>query len=142
MSQSICMLFYILIHTHAIVITQLCKIMKENRAYSRVGTDVTVEVQSVPEGSGLPAGSKLVCRTRDISLIGMCIYTEMPFQPETRLLLDIELGSPARTFNLMGKVIWSRSDPDSGLYKTGIHLTNLPGDTPAWHAAVLQKLVG
>lgn len=114
---------------------------KDNRAYSRIGVDVTVEVQP-DSGTGSPEGRVMICRTRDISLAGMCIYTETAMVQETRLLLNIELGAPPRTFNLMGKVIWSSLDPDSGLYKTGIHLTKLPGDSAAWHAAVLQKLVG
>ena len=114
---------------------------KDNRAYSRVGVDVTVEVQPDP-ATGAPGADKMVCRTRDISLIGMCIYTEMMLAQESRLLLTIELGVPPRSFNLMGKVIWSAIDKESGLYKTGIHLTKLPGDTAAWHAAVLQKLIG
>lgn len=114
---------------------------KENRAYSRVGTQVTVEIQSTP-GSGPIENSTMVCQTRDISLIGMCVYTSMMLAPESRLLLNIELGSPPRMFNLMGKVIWSTLDADNGMYKTGIHLTQLPGDAAAWHAAVLQKLVG
>lgn len=112
----------------------------DNRAYSRVGVNVTVEVQ--PDSATGSSGTTMICRTRDISLIGMCIYTEMMIAQESKLLLNIELGTPPRLFNLMGKVIWSSMDKDTGMYKTGIHLTKLPGDTAAWHAAVLQKLIG
>ena len=114
---------------------------KDHRAYSRFALEVAVEIQT-EAGSSMPAGSTMVCRTRDISLEGMCIYTVMMLAQDTRLLLNIELGTPSRQFNLMGKVIWSSLEPESGLYKTGIHLTKLPGDSAAWHAAVLQQLIG
>lgn len=114
---------------------------KDNRAYSRFGLDVAVELHS-EAGPGLPAGSTMVCRTRDISLEGMCIYTETPLAHGTHLLLNIELGTPPRQFHLMGEVIWSSPDSETGMYKTGIHLTRLPGDKAAWHAAVLQQLIG
>ena len=113
----------------------------ENRAYSRVGAEVTVEIQSAPGADSLD-GSKMICKTRDISLIGMGIYTMIQLPKGTRLILNVELGTPPRMFNLMGQVIWSAQDPQTGMYKTGIHLTNMPGDTSAWHAAVLQRLVG
>ncbi len=113
----------------------------ENRAYSRVGAEVSVEIQSAP-GADVLDGVRMVCVTRDISLVGMGIYTDMQLPKDTRLLMNIELGQPKREFHLMGQVIWSLLDPQSGKYKTGIHLNNMPGDGSAWHAAVLQKLVG
>jgi len=113
----------------------------ENRAYSRVGAEVTVEIQSAP-GADTLDGSKMICKTRDISLIGMGIYTMIQLPKGTRLILNVELGTPSRMFNLMGQVIWSAQDTQTGMYKTGIHLTNMPGDTSAWHAAVLQRLIG
>jgi Tfp pilus assembly protein PilZ len=112
-----------------------------NRAHERASLNVNVEVQSVPQ-SGALEGSKMVCLTRDISLTGMCIYTGMELPTGSNLLLDLELGNPVRHFNLLGKVIWSAPDSDVGRFKTGIHLTKLPGDTGAWHAAVLDRLVG
>ena len=114
---------------------------KDNRVHSRFALDVAVEMQT-EAGPGMPAGSTMMCRTRDISLEGMCIYTVMMLAQDTRLLLNIELGTPPREFHLMGKVIWSSLEPESGLYKTGIHLTKLPGDSAAWHAAVLHQLIG
>jgi hypothetical protein len=113
----------------------------ENRAYSRVGVEVAVEIQSAPGADALD-GNTMICKTRDISLVGMGIYTIIQLPKGSRLLLNIELGKPPRLFNLMGQVMWSAQDPQTGMYKTGIHLTNLPGDTSAWHAAVLQMLIG
>jgi len=114
---------------------------RDNRAHDRAVLNVTVEVQPVPE-SGSSKGSKMICVTRDISLTGLCIYTPMQLPAGTTLLMDLELGTPPREFNLLGKVIWSAADTDANRYKTGIHLTRLPGDTGAWHTAVLQRLIG
>lgn len=112
---------------------------KNHRAHERTSLSVNVEVQS--ESSPLE-GSKMICQTRDISLTGLCIYTGIVLPMGTNLLLDLELGSPVRQFNLLGKVIWCAPDTGTAQFKTGIHLTKLPGDTAAWHTAVLDRLVG
>lgn len=112
---------------------------KDNRAHSRVRTNVNVQVQSAP-GSDTLAGSTLVCQLRDISLVGMCIYCDQTLPKDSNLFLNVEIGIPLRSFNLLGKVIWSIPDNESKLYKTGIHLIKFPEDTSAWQSAVLHKL--
>ncbi len=113
----------------------------ENRAYSREDIDVSVEVHSAP-GSAALEGNTMNCQARDISITGMCIYSRIPLPAGSSLLLNIELGNPIRQFNLLGKVIWSDMDQDSGQFKTGIHLVKLPEDIAAWQTAVIQKLIG
>jgi len=112
------------------------------RAHERFQVAVAVQVQSAP-GSAFLLGQRLTCQTRDISLSGMCIYAQAEFPPNTRLTLTLDLGEPAKTFNLLGKVIWSTQDKDSqDCYQTGINLIILPGDARDWQNAVIQMLVG
>jgi hypothetical protein len=118
--------------------------LKEQRRHSRIAAqiNVTVEVQSAPGQESL-AGRKLACQTRDISITGMCLFTDTQLPAETGLLVVIELGTPRKTFKLLGKVIWCAIDNEGGDgYKTGIHLLQLPGDAASWQAAVIQTLVG
>lgn len=112
------------------------------RAHDRFRISVAVVVQSAP-GSEFLEGKALTCSTRDLSLAGMSLYTDSGFPPDTRLTLILALGEPARTFNLLGKVIWSAPDKDNGQgYQVGINLIKLPGDEMEWQNAVLQMLVG
>jgi hypothetical protein len=118
--------------------------VKEQRAHSRVSGQIiaSVEVQAAPGGETM-AGGPLECETRDISLTGMCFYTPAPLPAGTKLLVRIELGTPKRLFNLLGKVIWSIDNEDGkAAYRTGINLVQLPGDSAAWHNAVIQTLMG
>lgn len=118
--------------------------MKDQRAHSRLSTQITatVEVQSAPDQDVLQ-GTLLNCLTKDISLTGMCLYNEVQLPVETKLLLTMELGTPRKSFNMLGKVIWSGIDNEGGNgYMIGVHLVQLPGDIAAWQNAVLQTLVG
>jgi len=112
---------------------------KDNRAHTRVFTNVQVQVQSAPGADAL-AGSMLVCQLRDISLVGMCLYCEQALPKDSNLILNVEIGIPLRSFNLLGKVIWSIPDNEGMLYKIGIHLVKFPEETIAWQSAVLHKL--
>jgi len=112
------------------------------RAHERFQIAVNVQIQSAP-GSSFLVGQRLSCHTRDISLSGMCIYAQTEIPTNTRLTLTLDLGEPAKTFNLLGKVIWSALDKDSqDRYQTGINLVILPGDARDWQNAVIQTLVG
>ncbi len=112
---------------------------KDNRAHARVCTNVNVQVQSAP-GSEALAGSNLVCQLRDISLVGMCLYTEVALPDNCNLFLNVEMGMPLRTFNLLGKVIWSIPDGDGKHFNMGIHLVKFSEEIAAWQSAVLHKL--
>jgi hypothetical protein len=113
----------------------------ENRAHVRKPITASVEVQSDP-GAGSLTGTKLVCETGDISLAGMCLYSSILLPPDTRLLMDLEIGVPPRSFNLLGQVIWCARDPSCEEFKAGIHLMKLPDDSMAWQNAVIQLLIG
>lgn len=116
--------------------------MNEQRVYSRISTQVfvDVEVQEAPGAIHLQ-GCRLQCQTRDISMTGICLYTGVELPVDTVLRIRIGFGSTERTFPLSGKVIWTVQEASDELYKAGIHLTRLPEDSGAWNNAVLQALV-
>lgn len=115
---------------------------EEQRLYSRFSTQfvIAAEVQQAPGREDLH-GSSLQCHARDISMTGLCLYTQAELPVETVLRLTLEFGSPTREYVLTGKVMWSALEPAVNLYRTGVHLTRLPDDTTAWNNAVLQTLI-
>lgn len=88
----------------------------EGRGDPRVGTDLPVEVYA----TDFPGA--LLGRTRDLSIGGVCIATQSPFNIKS--VQKIVLGLPSQ--NLMFDAIgcWQREDPSERLILTGIRFEN------------------
>ena len=86
-------------------------------------------------------GQKISCQAKDISMNGICLFSETQLPKEADLQIDLKFGSPPKTFSLSGNVIWSEHEKDHDLYRVGVHISKHPDDDVAWNNAVLQLLV-
>lgn len=114
---------------------------KDSRSHHRESLVVNVEVHSVV-GSERQEINNFITHVRDISVTGMCIYTDVPYPKDTRLELSVEMAGSVRQYKLTGQVIWSSFERGEGKFRTGIHLIKLPEDRAAWQSAVIQSLIG
>jgi uncharacterized protein (TIGR02266 family) len=89
--------------------------MKENRHHPRLSIAVDVDVGS---GSNFYAG-----RTRDISLGGLFVETDVPLPIGT--LIDVKVKLPKTTFTLPCEVMWMLSDRAKNTVGVGIRFVEL-----------------
>lgn len=121
----------------------MTRILANRRAQERFSVRIKVhaEVQSAP-GAGDLVGKQIKSKTRDISLGGLCIYSEDHLPTNTELLVTITLGWPEKIFRHVGNVMWCTREETDSKYKAGIQLKNNPADEPAWKETVLGVLAG
>ncbi len=115
--------------------------MKERRQHRRIPHRIRVIIEanslSDPEAAST---EQWVCETRDISLTGLCIYSDAPLPLNTQLYLTIVFEDSQASFNLLGNVVWCVRDNQNAAYRAGIHLLLLPGKRSAWRNCVLGLL--
>ena len=90
--------------------------MKESRKHPRVL--IAVEVDLGASGSNFYAG-----RTRDISLGGLFVETDVPLPIGTKL--DVKLKLPKSTFTLPSEIVWMLTDREKQTVGVGVRFLEL-----------------
>jgi hypothetical protein len=114
-------------------------IEKRTEERYRVSVKVLIEVQSA-HGLIELEGKQIQCKTKDISLMGMCLHTEKQLPVNALLILSVELGTPIQTFNHTGQIMWSAVIDNGNVYEIGIHLTEHLCDVSLWRNFLIQTL--
>lgn len=102
----------------------------------------TLELESEVPGQGPENGGReLVCRIRDISARGMCLFSREPLSLGALLPASVLLGNHPQPFSLMVEVVWCRPNQSEFLVGTQI----IESDDTAyveWLEAVASAMAG
>ncbi|MFA5429960.1 MAG: PilZ domain-containing protein [Candidatus Omnitrophota bacterium] len=88
---------------------------EEKRKYPRASGRFVVSYRVFDEANNVD-----ISQTRNLSLGGMLLTTNRPFEPGTNLALEIRLPFDAHPILLMGKVVESREISKNMIYDTRI----------------------
>ncbi len=115
--------------------------MKERRHDARVLEEnrVVIEQQGSAGGEGLETFDAL---TRDLSLGGVRVQSDRPFDVGVELALTIILSRSRQIVKIRGRVRWAK-EIEPGLYEAGIEfLHQIPGSVMSLINHLFQKKAG
>ncbi|MDK9557774.1 PilZ domain-containing protein [Marinobacter sp. M216] len=116
----------------------------DNRADYRLTATAraTLELESEVPGKALKnRGRDLVCRIRDISARGMCLFSPEPLSLGALLPATVVLGDHPTPFVLMVEVVWCR--PNRSEFLVGVQIMESDGTGYVeWLDAVASAMEG
>lgn len=99
-----------------------------------------LELESeVPGPADGRSGRALICRIRDISARGLCLFSSEPLSIGALLTASVSLGNQSEEFKLTVEVVWCR--PNDSAFLVGVQIIESDG-TPyvEWVEAVASAM--
>ncbi len=115
--------------------------MKERRRDTRVIEEnrVVIEMKGSRDGAGIETFDAF---TRDLSLGGVRVMTDRPFDQGIELTMTITLSKSRQVIRICGKVRWVR-EIEPGLHEAGIEfLHQIPGSVMSLINHLFRKTAG
>ncbi len=115
--------------------------MKERRRDTRIVEEnrVVIEMKGPQGGEGI-----VTCEafTRDLSMGGVRVQTDRPFDAGVELTLSITLSKSRQIIRIRGRVRWAR-EVEPGLFEAGIEfLHQIPGSAMSLLNHLFRKKTG
>jgi Tfp pilus assembly protein PilZ len=115
--------------------------MKERRRDTRVAEEnrVVIEMKGKQDGEGIETFGAF---TRDLSLGGVRVQTDRPFDEGVELTLTITLSRSQQIIKIRGRVRWAR-EVEPGLFEAGIEFVHqIPGSVMSLINHLFRKRTG
>ncbi len=115
--------------------------MKERRRDTRVNEEnrVVIEMKAARDGEGLETFDAF---TRDLSLGGVRVLTDRPFEQGIEVTMTITLSKSRQVIRICGKVRWVK-EIEPGLFEAGIEfLHQIPGSVMSLINHLFRKTTG
>jgi Tfp pilus assembly protein PilZ len=115
--------------------------MKERRRDTRVYEEnrVVIEMKGTRDDGGLEAFDAF---TRDLSLGGVRVLTDRPFEQGIEVTMTITLSKSRQVIRICGKVRWVK-EIEPGLFEAGIEfLHQIPGSVMSLINHLFRKTTG
>jgi hypothetical protein len=94
--------------------------MKENRKEQRVNEENRVVIEYFSDGEDFGKNKTINALTKDLSIGGAKVLTDMYFPSGTTLNITLTLSKSRQIVKLQGKVKWVRSLYDDELFEMGV----------------------
>jgi len=113
--------------------------MEEKRKERRINEENKVTISVFSKDKSTHAKGNFYALTKDISLNGLKIHTDVELEIDTVLKIEIALAKSKKLISVIGRVKWVNQLYDGEVFETGIEFVDTP---PGRVLSLLDHLYG